>query len=82
VSARIPAGLKLFAMPQAVDPLALAAAHGVPGRAPAGAADLARDLGWALEQPLALLRLRCDRREDAARRQALRTMGAALPPRP
>ena len=73
---------RLFAMPQAVDPLALAAAHGVPGRAPAGPADLARDQRWALEQPLALLRLRCDRRRDAARRQALRTMGAALPPRP
>lgn len=73
---------RLFAMPQAVDPLALAAAHGVPGRQPADASALASDLAWALEQPMALLRLVTDRRGDAAQRQALRTMGAALPERP
>ena len=73
---------RLFAMPQAVDPLALAAAHGVPGRQPADAQALAADLAWALEQPMALLRLVTDRRSDAAQRQALRTMGAALPERP
>ena len=73
---------RLFAMPQAVDPLALAAAHGVPGRQSADASALASDLAWALELPIALLRLVTDRRADADRRQALRTMGAALPKRP
>ena len=73
---------RLFAMPQAVDPLALAAAHGVPGRQPVDAPGLAHDLAWALEQPMALLRLVTNRRDDAVRRQALRTMGAALPERP
>jgi 2-succinyl-5-enolpyruvyl-6-hydroxy-3-cyclohexene-1-carboxylate synthase len=73
---------RLFAMPQAVDPLALAAAHGVPARECGHGAALESDLAWALAQPLALLRLRCDRRADAAHRRALRTMGvapAALP---
>ncbi|MFM7635855.1 MAG: 2-succinyl-5-enolpyruvyl-6-hydroxy-3-cyclohexene-1-carboxylic-acid synthase [Cyanobacteriota bacterium] len=69
---------RLFAMPQAVDPLALAAAHGVPGRSCADLAALEVDLAWALAQPLALLRLPTDRRADAGLRQALRTMGAAL----
>ena len=73
---------RLFAMPQAVDPLALAAAHGVPGRDGQGLATLEADLAWALAQPVALLRLRSDRRADAERRQALRTMGAALQTRP
>lgn len=73
---------RLFAMPQAVDPLALAAAHGVPGRDGQSLATLETDLAWALAQPLALLRLCCDRRADAERRQALRTMGAALQTRP
>ena len=73
---------RLFAMPQAVDPLALAAAHGVPGRESASLAELEADLAWALAQPLALLRLRCNRRADAAEREALRTMGAALFQRP
>jgi 2-succinyl-5-enolpyruvyl-6-hydroxy-3-cyclohexene-1-carboxylate synthase len=69
-------------MPQAVDPIALAAAHGVPGRQPRDAAALERDLRWALDQPLTLLRLRCARRADAIRRRELRTMGAACRPRP
>jgi len=73
---------RLFAMPQAVDPLALAAAHGVPGRQPGDDQALETDLAWALAQPFALLRLRCDRRADAAQRRALRTMGAACIPRP
>jgi 2-succinyl-5-enolpyruvyl-6-hydroxy-3-cyclohexene-1-carboxylate synthase len=73
---------RLFAMPQAVDPLALAAAHGVPGREPGDSAALERDLRWALAQPVALLRLRCDRRVDAEQRRELRTMGAALTHRP
>ncbi len=73
---------RLFAMPQAVDPLALAAAHGVPGREPRDPQALQEDLAWALHQPCALLRLRCDRRHDAARRHTLRTMGAAFTQRP
>lgn len=73
---------RLFAMPQSVDPLALAAAHGVPGREPRDPDALERDLRWALAQPIALLRLRCNRRADAARRRQLRTMGAALTHQP
>ncbi|MEO1001573.1 MAG: 2-succinyl-5-enolpyruvyl-6-hydroxy-3-cyclohexene-1-carboxylic-acid synthase [Cyanobacteria bacterium J06638_7] len=68
---------RLFAMPQAVDLLALAAAHGVPGRAPASPAALADDLAWALKQPMALLLLRSDRRQDAERRRSLRRMAPA-----
>ncbi len=73
---------RLFAMPQAVDPLALAAAHGVPGREVAAAAELPLALSWALEQPLALLRLCSDRRRDAAARQALRRMASVPAPPP
>jgi 2-succinyl-5-enolpyruvyl-6-hydroxy-3-cyclohexene-1-carboxylate synthase len=73
---------RLFAMPQAVDPLALAAAHGVPSRESGDPAALERDLSWALAQPIALLRLCCDRRADAELRRELRTMGAALTHRP
>ncbi|MGB5133642.1 MAG: thiamine pyrophosphate-dependent enzyme, partial [Prochlorococcaceae cyanobacterium] len=69
---------RLFAMPQAVDQLALAAAHGVPGREVAAPADVEAALAWALEQPLALLLLRTDRRRDAARRRELRRMAPAL----
>jgi 2-succinyl-5-enolpyruvyl-6-hydroxy-3-cyclohexene-1-carboxylate synthase len=67
---------RLFAMPQPLDPLALAAVHGVPGRRLAGLSDLEEALAWALEQPLALLVLTSDRRRDAALRQRLRTMAA------
>jgi len=63
---------RLFAMPQDVDQLALAALHGVPGRRLRRAADLPGDLAWALEQPFALLELRTCRRDDAALRQRLR----------
>ena len=63
---------RLFAMPQGVDQLALAAVHGVPGRRLQRAADLAGDLAWALEQPFALLELRTRRQEDAALRHRLR----------
>ena len=67
-------------MPQPLDPLALAAAYGVPGRrvAAAGdlAGDLARQLAWALPQPMALLELVTDRRADASLRQALRRMAS------
>jgi 2-succinyl-5-enolpyruvyl-6-hydroxy-3-cyclohexene-1-carboxylate synthase len=69
---------RLFAMPQALDPLALAAAHGVPGRRLSTPADLEPALAWALEQPLALLVVTSDRRRDAALRRRLRTMAAAL----
>ncbi len=69
---------RLFAMPQAVDPLALAAAHGVPGRQLTCAADLQPALAWAMEQPLALLVLRSDRQHDAERRRDLRRMAASL----
>ena len=64
---------QLFAMPQAADHLALAAAHGVPGRAVACLEDLAEalDWGWAQGRP-ALLRVRTDRGRDAALRLALR----------
>jgi 2-succinyl-5-enolpyruvyl-6-hydroxy-3-cyclohexene-1-carboxylate synthase len=69
---------RLFAMPQALDPLALAAAHGVPGRRLSAPADLEPALAWALEQPLALLVVTSDRRRDAVLRRRLRTMAAAL----
>jgi 2-succinyl-5-enolpyruvyl-6-hydroxy-3-cyclohexene-1-carboxylate synthase len=63
---------RLFAMPQPVDPVALAAVHGVPGRLCGGWEELERDLNWALQQPLALLRLITNRRQDARLRQRLR----------
>ncbi len=69
---------RLFAMPQRHDPLAMAAAHGVPGRTCTQAQDLPTALAWALEQPMALLRLITDRRADAALRLRLRTMAADL----
>ncbi|MFM8525006.1 MAG: hypothetical protein ACKOCM_05230, partial [Cyanobacteriota bacterium] len=65
---------RLFAMPQAVDPLALAAAHGVPGRPVSTAAELEPALRWALPHPLALVRLVSDRRADGACRQRLRAL--------
>ncbi len=71
---------RLFAMPQAVDAIALAAAFGVPGRRPQQLADLEPDLTWALGQPLALIELITDRRLDASRRHELRRMGHAFAP--
>jgi 2-succinyl-5-enolpyruvyl-6-hydroxy-3-cyclohexene-1-carboxylate synthase len=68
---------RLFAMPQAVDQLALAALHGVPGRRLAQRSDLPGDLAWALEQPFAVLELRSHRRDDAALRQRLRQAAGA-----
>jgi 2-succinyl-5-enolpyruvyl-6-hydroxy-3-cyclohexene-1-carboxylate synthase len=73
---------RLFAMPQAVDPLALAAAHGVRGREVRVPGDLEADLAWALEQPMALLLLRTDRRRDAGRRRELRRMAPAIASQP
>jgi 2-succinyl-5-enolpyruvyl-6-hydroxy-3-cyclohexene-1-carboxylate synthase len=67
---------RLFAMPQPVDPLALAQAHGVPARLIASPADLPEDLAWALAQPFSLLVVRTDRRHDAEFRRRLRTMAA------
>jgi 2-succinyl-5-enolpyruvyl-6-hydroxy-3-cyclohexene-1-carboxylate synthase len=69
---------RLFAMPQPLDPLALAAVHGVPGRRVPTPEGLESALAWALKLPLALLLVRSDRRRDAALRQRLRTMAAAL----
>ena len=68
---------RLFAMPQAVDQLALAALHGVPGRRVAQKSDLPGDLAWALEQPFAVLELGTHRRDDAALRQRLRQAAGA-----
>lgn len=68
---------RLFAMPQGIDQLALAALHGVPGRRLQQVADLAGDLAWALEQPFAVLELRTRRQDDAALRQRLRRAAAA-----
>ena len=65
---------RLFAMPQPVDPLALAQAHGVPARLIASPAALPGDLAWALAQPFSLLVVRTDRRHDAELRRRLRTM--------
>ena len=67
---------RLFAMPQQLDHLALAAAYGVPGRRVLQLAGLPSQLDWALQQPLALLELVSDRRADALRRQTLRRMAA------
>jgi 2-succinyl-5-enolpyruvyl-6-hydroxy-3-cyclohexene-1-carboxylate synthase len=69
---------RLFAMPQAVDQAALAAAHGVPSRQVDSWQTLEAGVAWGLAQPLALLVLRTDRRADAAWRQALRRMACSL----
>ena len=67
---------RLFAMPQPVDPLALAQAHGVPARRVESPASLPGDLAWALAQMFSLLVVRTDRRRDAELRRRLRTMAA------
>ena len=70
---------QLFAMPQSVDPLALAAAHGVPGRQIACLEDLPQALEWGLAQEgPALLRVCTEREADAALRIALRREVQAL----
>jgi 2-succinyl-5-enolpyruvyl-6-hydroxy-3-cyclohexene-1-carboxylate synthase len=71
---------RLFAMPQAVDQLALAAAHGVPGRDCLSLEELPAALAWLLSEeqsnePMQLLRLRTDRQADAQLRQELRAAG-------
>ena len=67
---------RLFAMPQALDPLALAVAHGVPAREITDPEALAEALAWALAHPFSLLLVRTDRRRDADLRRRLRTMAA------
>ena len=63
----------LFAMPQQVDPLALAAAHGVLGRQVACLDDLQDALAWGLSQQRpVLLRLCTNRSLDANLRKQLR----------
>ena len=64
---------QLFAMPQQVDPLALAAAHAIPVRQLACLDDLPTALEWGLGSPgPALLRVCTDRRNDAQLRRDLR----------
>ena len=67
---------RLFAMPQGVDPRALARAHGVPSRNVQRMEELEPALAWGLAQPIALLRVVTHRQTDAARRRQLRTMAA------
>ncbi|MEB3304879.1 MAG: 2-succinyl-5-enolpyruvyl-6-hydroxy-3-cyclohexene-1-carboxylic-acid synthase [Cyanobacteriota bacterium] len=67
---------RLFAMPQGVDPRALARAHGVPSQNVQLMGELEPALTWGLAQPIALLRVVTDRRADAAKRRQLRTMAA------
>ncbi len=69
---------RLFAMPQAVDPCALAAAHGVPSRQVGDWHQLEDALAWGLAEPMALVLVRTDRRADALWRQELRRMACAL----
>jgi len=64
---------QLFAMPQRVDPLALAAAHSIPVRQLACLNDLPTALEWGLDRAgPALLRVCTDRRSDAQLRRNLR----------
>ena len=64
---------QLFAMPQRVDPLALAAAHAIPVRQLACLDDLPTALEWGLDRSgPALLRVCTDRRNDAQLRRNLR----------
>ena len=70
----------LFAMPQQVDPLSLAAAHGVHGRQVACLEDLQEALAWGLSQQRpVLLRLCSDRGRDAALRQPVSYTHLTLP---
>lgn len=69
---------QLFAMPQRMDPLALAAAHAVPARQLTRLEDLQSALEWGLsQQRTVLLRVCTDRSADAELRQQLREMTAA-----
>jgi 2-succinyl-5-enolpyruvyl-6-hydroxy-3-cyclohexene-1-carboxylate synthase len=71
---------RLFAMPQSVDPLALAAAHGVPGKNCNSLEQLPAALAWMVsdeqaKEPMLLLRLKTDRAADAQLRRQLRSSG-------
>ncbi|WP_413440324.1 2-succinyl-5-enolpyruvyl-6-hydroxy-3-cyclohexene-1-carboxylic-acid synthase [Synechococcus sp. MIT S1220] len=64
---------QLFAMPQPVDPLELAAAHRIPGRVVSCLEDLAVAVDWGIaQQGPALLRICTNRSRDAQLRQQLR----------
>ena len=66
---------RLFAMPQAVNPLALAAAHGIPTRQISCLEDLDAALAWGLalsDNGPVLLRVCTDAGHDASLRQRLR----------
>ena len=69
---------RLFAMPQSIDHVALAAGYGIPSRELNELADLPAALRWAEDQPMALLRLCTDRRADAELRHRLRRRMASL----
>ncbi|MFM7652233.1 MAG: 2-succinyl-5-enolpyruvyl-6-hydroxy-3-cyclohexene-1-carboxylic-acid synthase, partial [Vulcanococcus sp.] len=73
---------RLFAMPQPIDHRQLAQGYGVPSRALPCLDDLGEALAWGLQQPMALLELRTDRRADARVRQQLRRRMAPLSARP
>ena len=70
---------RLFAMPQALDHTALAAAYGVAARTIHRLDQLAEALIWASAEPMALIRLRTDRQADAALRQHCRRTMASFP---
>ena len=71
----------LFAMPQRVNPIALAAAHGVPGRSIAAIEDLPEALAWGLaQQGPVLLRVCTDRQADAEFRCKLRAAAQNVEP--
>jgi 2-succinyl-5-enolpyruvyl-6-hydroxy-3-cyclohexene-1-carboxylate synthase len=71
----------LFAMPQRVNPIALAAAHGVPGRSIAAIEDLPEALAWGLaQQGPVLLRVCTDRHADAEFRCKLRAAAQNVEP--
>ena len=73
---------RLFAMPQAVDPLALAAAHGVPQQSCHAMPQLAEAIDWLLQgaEPMRLLRCCTDPAADAELRRSLRQPGWPLEP--
>ena len=71
----------VFAMPQRVNPIALAAAHGVPGRSIAAIEDLPEALAWGLaQQGPVLLRVCTDRHADAEFRCKLRAAAQNVEP--
>ena len=73
---------RLFAMPQAIEHRDLAAGYGIASRALSSLEQLEDALAWGLQQPLALLELRTDRRADAEARRQLRRRMAQLSARP